>query len=610
MTQWASLTTLRPHAVFGSSARTVRACFLILGSLALSMLLGCDHNPGTHAAPTQPLSQETASPDTTCECGDTITHSIVLTGDLLDCPGDGLLIVYHGPDSLVVDGAGHRIDGLGTPGSAGLRLDTTVGVRVRNCVITDFESGIRSHGGKGDIISNSELSRGEYGFWGTGSKGNQFIGNSIHDNSRAGIELGFDATNNVILRNDLSKNGYGIYAYGFSSGTTISQNTIRNSSYGIVIYSGSSYSLIEDNTITDNRRGIVLESSTRQTEYGIVRNNTLQGNTEGITLKSSGRNTIESNTLLQSHVGILLTDDDWGSPECQQNTIQGNLVQGATTGISLNFATGNSVTGNTILDYRSAAVWPGSCGNEIKGNLGNQGLAIAYLTGSATLRDTTLSEVLVCNGQGVTLEDVLIPAPGGCGLVLLDSHSINLSRVRVLNRTRAANIQGCSDVRIEDCTFTENEFGMIFTSTTNSVITGSEFRGGANPEITLVGSSYNWIWNNIFEGTAYYLAEEYEGSTGNVWNMGNTGNYWGDFGRNEGHPDGYLVPGPGDGVDHRPLNDDDGDGFPAWAECDDREPTTHPGAVERCNGMDDDCDGLVDECGCPPGEAARQAEMD
>ncbi len=41
--------------------------------------------------------------------------------------------------------------------------------------------------------------------------------------------------------------------------------------------------------------------------------------------------------------------------------------------------------------------------------------------------------------------------------------------------------------------------------------------------------------------------------------------------------------------------DGDGDGFPVCADCDDRNPSVHPGAQEVCNGRDDDCDGMVDE---------------
>ena len=41
------------------------------------------------------------------------------------------------------------------------------------------------------------------------------------------------------------------------------------------------------------------------------------------------------------------------------------------------------------------------------------------------------------------------------------------------------------------------------------------------------------------------------------------------------------------------VEDADGDGTAAEADCDDADPEVYPGAPERCNAVDDDCDGIV-----------------
>jgi hypothetical protein len=43
--------------------------------------------------------------------------------------------------------------------------------------------------------------------------------------------------------------------------------------------------------------------------------------------------------------------------------------------------------------------------------------------------------------------------------------------------------------------------------------------------------------------------------------------------------------------------DSDGDGIEWCRDCDDDDPSVHPGAEEVCNDIDDNCDGLIDELG-------------
>ncbi len=43
------------------------------------------------------------------------------------------------------------------------------------------------------------------------------------------------------------------------------------------------------------------------------------------------------------------------------------------------------------------------------------------------------------------------------------------------------------------------------------------------------------------------------------------------------------------------TDDNDGDGYPACAECNDADATINPGGIETCDGVDQDCDGTVDE---------------
>ena len=138
------------------------------------------------------------------KCGDTITKDTILTQDLLNCTGHGLVI---GADKINLDCNGSTIEGLNKSSQYfGIYLDNRRYVTIKNCSIRNFYNGI--------YLDSS---------W-----DNSIINNKIHENSNTGI---YSITG---LRNNFEKNivegGYfGIYIKS-GKDNTITENLVNNNS--------------------------------------------------------------------------------------------------------------------------------------------------------------------------------------------------------------------------------------------------------------------------------------------------------------------------------------------------------------------------------------------
>ena len=112
---------------------------------------------GLVAAAAAPASAQTAHP----QCGDTITQDTTLYADLVDCPGDGLVI---GANGVTLDLGGHVVDGAGANDSAGVSGSGFHGARIENGTVRQFGVGIalatRTHrgtGASGNVLRRLEI---------------------------------------------------------------------------------------------------------------------------------------------------------------------------------------------------------------------------------------------------------------------------------------------------------------------------------------------------------------------------------------------------------------------------------------------------------------------
>ncbi|HEX9830336.1 MAG TPA: NosD domain-containing protein [Thermodesulfobacteriota bacterium] len=190
-------------------------------------------------------------------CGDTITEDTTLTHDLLNCPGNGIVI---GADNITLNCNRHTISGLGPDGgSIGIALFNRAGVVVKKCSVERFDFGIVA----------------------LESVGNKFLLNRVSQNS-LGFDVGFDSFDNILAWNKAND----------------------NDSAGFFIVSNASNQLIW-NTASGNTTGFQFASSSNK----IIWNKAIDNLITGFLFQNSDGNKITLNKAIGSNEGFILVDD-------------------------------------------------------------------------------------------------------------------------------------------------------------------------------------------------------------------------------------------------------------------------------------------------------------
>lgn len=254
---------------------------------------------------------------------------------------------------VILDGAGHTINGIGDTDSVGVYIvspDDTKGlmnVSVMNLKLTDWGIGIISsgfmsspHGNRYGYISNNTINTdfgiriyysGNYNIENNSagmnlykSSGNLITGNNA--TSKGGIHIGY-SLNNILTKNDVSSNEYGIYM-SYAEGNIIANNMIIGSTQTGILLSEPwpSNNSIINNYISSNRCGIEIA--------GGGTNNTIMGNIIILNSNcgadvSSSDNLIYNNYFNNSRNIISSGNNTWNATKTMgTNIIKGPYIAG------------------------------------------------------------------------------------------------------------------------------------------------------------------------------------------------------------------------------------------------------------------------------------------
>jgi parallel beta-helix repeat protein len=168
-------------------------------------------------------------------------------------------------DNIVIDGAGHTVQGTLAIGSRGIDLSGRNDVTVKNAHIKNFESGIWLGSSFNNSINGNNITSNADGIWVNYSFNNSINGNNITSNAD-GIWVNY-SFNNSINGNNITANRLGGIVHRYSSNNSLSGNNIANNWFGITLEYSSNNNSLSGNNIANNYFGITLPYSSSSSVY-------------------------------------------------------------------------------------------------------------------------------------------------------------------------------------------------------------------------------------------------------------------------------------------------------------------------------------------------------
>ena len=394
---------------------------------------------------------------------DNMTYT--LTDNIVSSTG-GIVV---GRDNIIIEGAGHTLQGMGAISSKGVYLSGRTNVTIKDLAIQNFDYGILL-----DYYSNN----------------NSILDNDITANNGPGILLDYYSNNNSILDNDITaNNGAGI------------------------LLDDSSKNYVSGNNIANNYRGIGLDSSNNNfiLSNNITANNNIPGNNGiGIYLSMSSNNYVLGNNITNNGIGVY--------PNYSfNNYVSGNNIANNTKGVYLYYYSNN----NSILN------------NDIANNYWGVYLDYYSNNNSILDNDITASEYpgvyLYWSSNNYVSDNDIANNYWG---VYLDSCSYNNSILNnnVVNNEKGMCLNSDNNSVSGNNIIANNESGIVLGQASNNYVLGNNITNNGIGVYLDYYSSNNKFYHNNFINNNMQVGGDYDVGY-NIWSDGypSGGNYWSNY---------------------------------------------------------------------------------
>ena len=332
---------------------------------------------------------------------------------------------------------------------------------------------------------------------------NGYLIDGIIQSETSGIYI--NNRNKITIKNcNIREFYYGIFLYS-SSNNQLTNITTNSNNYGIALSYLSSNNIFK--TITANSNtflGIYLGPSSNNNQ---LTNITASNNAPyGIWLSSSSNNQLMNIIANGNSAGILGSSSN-------NNQLTNIIANSNYEGIRFDYSSNNTILNSTLsentnFDFYIIVSNDAHCNNRLINVIGSDNKAVAYYNSSSSISGQEFSELILCNADYSSLNNIIISASTSKknnGLLVLRTDNSNFSNINSIHNMYGIRLVSSSNNTLTNITANYNiNFGGIYLSSSpNNQLTNIE----ANVNyygIALQSSSSNILTNITAHNNAQY----------------------------------------------------------------------------------------------------------